>query len=44
MKSEQFEESIVKLKEEGNYSSYIQDYINKAKNFINYFSNWRVNK
>lgn len=39
LKSEQFEESIVKLKEEGNYSSYIQDYINKAKNFINYFSN-----
>lgn len=39
LKSKKFEESIIKLKEEGNYSEYIKEYIKKAENFINYFSN-----
>ena len=39
LKSDEFEQSIVKLKEEGNYSEYIKDYIIKAEEFVNYFSN-----
>ena len=37
--SEEFEQSLVKLKEEGNYFDYIKSYINEANNFINFFSN-----
>lgn len=39
LKSNEFEESLKRLKEEGNYSEYIQDYIIKAEEFVNYFSN-----
>ena len=39
LKSEEFELSIIKLKEEGNYFDYIKSYINEADNFINFFSN-----
>ena len=39
LKSDEFHKSIVRLKEEGNYSEYIKDYINKAEDFVNYFSN-----
>lgn len=38
LKSKQFEESIIKLREDGNYLDYIKEYIDKAKDFINYFS------
>ena len=37
--SEEFEQSLIKLKEEGNYFDYIKSYINEANNFINFFSN-----
>ena len=37
--SKEFEQSIVKLEEEGNDFDYIKSYINEADNFINYFSN-----
>ena len=36
--SEEFDKSIAKLEEEGNYSQYIKNYINQAKNFNEYFS------
>ena len=39
LKSDEFEQSIIRLKEEGNYSEYIKDYIIKAEEFVNYFSN-----
>ena len=39
LKSEEFEKEIEKLKEEQNSDNYIIDYIIKAYNFINYFSN-----
>ena len=39
LKSNEFEESLKRLKEEGNYSEYIKDYIIKAEEFVNYFSN-----
>ena len=38
LKSEEFEKSIIKLKEDGNYSDYIKDYINIAEDFVNYYS------
>ena len=39
LKSEEFEKEIEKLKEEQNNDNYIIEYIIKAYNFINYFSN-----
>ena len=39
LKSEEFEQSIILLKKEGNYSEYIKSYIYEADNFINFFSN-----
>ena len=39
LKSDEFEQSIIRLKEEGNYSEYIKDYIIKAEEFVNYFWN-----
>ena len=39
LKSNEFEDSLKRLKEEGNYSEYIKDYIIKAEEFVNYFSN-----
>ena len=39
LKSNEFEESLKRLKEEGNYSEYIKDYIIKDEEFVNYFSN-----
>ena len=39
LKSDEFEQSIIRLKEEGNYSEYIKDYIIKVEEFVNYFSN-----
>ena len=39
LKSEEFEKEIEKLKEEQNSDNYIIEYIIKAYNFINYFSN-----
>jgi len=39
LKSDEFDQSIIRLKEEGNYSEYIKDYIIKAEEFVNYFSN-----
>ena len=39
LKSEEFEQSIIQLKKEGNYFEYIKAYINVADNFINFFSN-----
>ena len=38
LESKEFKNSIIKLKEEGNYFEYIKDYIDKAKDFVNYFS------
>lgn len=38
LKSEEFENEILKLKSEDNSEKYIKDYINKAYNFIDYFS------
>ena len=38
LESKEFKNSIIKLKEEGNYFDYIKDYIDKAKDFVNYFS------
>ena len=37
--SKEFDKSLLKLKEEGNYVEYIKDYIYNAKDFVNYFSN-----
>ena len=37
--SKEFDKSILKLKEEGNYTEYIKEYINHAKDFVNFFSN-----
>ena len=38
LKSEEFDKSITKLKNEGNYSQYIEKYISLANNFVEYFS------
>jgi hypothetical protein len=38
LKSEEFEESITKLEEKGNYFHYIKNYIIRANNFVEYFS------
>ena len=38
LESKEFKNSIIKLKEEGNYFEYIKDYIDKSKDFVNYFS------
>ena len=38
-KSEEFEKSILKLKEENEEEEYIREYIKKAKNYISFFSN-----
>ena len=37
--SKEFDKSLLKLKEEGNYVEYIKDYIYNAKDFVYYFSN-----
>ena len=37
--SSQFENSLIKLKDEKESPEYIQEYIQKAKNYINFFSN-----
>jgi len=39
LKSKEFENSIAKLEEEGNYFHYIKNYITRANKFIEYFSN-----
>lgn len=38
LKSEEFDKSVTKLKDEGNYSQYIEKYISLANNFVEYFS------
>ena len=38
LKSEEFEKDILKLKNKDNNERYIKDYINKAYNFLEYFS------
>ena len=38
LKSEEFEIDILKLKNKDNSDKYIKDYINKAYNFLDYFS------
>ena len=38
-KSEEFERSILKLQEENEDKEYIAQYIKKAKNYVNFFSN-----
>ena len=37
-KSEEFDKSIIKLKEENEEECYINEYINKAKNYVKFFS------
>ena len=39
LNSEEFEKSVSRLKDEGNYSQYIENYISLANNFVEYFSN-----
>ena len=38
LKSEEFEKDILELKNKNNSEKYIKDYINKAYNFLDYFS------
>ena len=38
LKSEEFETDILKLKNKDNSDKYIKDYINKAYDFLDYFS------
>lgn len=36
--SSEFEESIIELHNKGEIISYIEDYINKSLNYVNFFS------
>ena len=38
LKSEEFENDILELKNKNNSEDYIKEYINKAENFLDYFS------
>ena len=38
LKSEEFEKDILELKNKNNSEDYIKEYINKAENFLDYFS------
>lgn len=38
LKSEEFENDILELKNKNNSEDYIIEYINKAENFLDYFS------
>ena len=37
-KSDEFDKAIIKLKEEKEEEDYINEYINKAKNYVKFFS------
>ena len=42
-KSEEFDKSIIRLREEKEEEYYINEYINKAKNYVKFFSKQPLN-